>query len=309
MKKIQTISNILITSLLVVLIGCSEKNGDKNEQMNAVEQNNPVIVVSNYPLFYFTERLAPKAEIKFPAEGCGDPAYWKPGTDDITLMQKADLIILNGAGYEKWLATISVPSTKVVNSLKGMKDHLIKLDDKVTHSHGIEGEHEHGETAFTTWLDYKLAVKQAKVIKEALIQWTSLNGEEIEKNFNSLKADLLSVDAQMSVAAAKFKDKTLYASHPVYQYLSKAYNLNILSEHWEPDEFPGEEMWNSFKMKLKKFPSDIMLWEDTPLPETEKRLNELGLRIVVFNPCSKKPETGDFLSTMDSNIEGLLIQN
>ena len=48
-----------------------------------------------------------------------------------------------------------------------------------------------------------------------------------------------------------------------------------------------------------------MLWEDKPLPEIEKKLNKRGLRIVVFNPCANKPETGDFLSAMNSNIEGL----
>ena len=305
MKKMQTISNILIGSLLVVLIGCSEKNGDKNEQMNVDEQNRPVIVVSNYPLLYFTERLAPKAEVKFPADDAGDPAYWKPGIDDITLMQKADLIILNGAGYEKWLATISVPSTKIVNSLKGMEDHLIKLDDKVTHSHGLEGEHEHSETAFTTWLDFKLCIKQAEAIKDALIMLTLSDKEEIERNYISLKSDLNLLDTKMQAAADNYKVKTLYASHPVYQYLSKAYSLNIISEHWEPEEMPTEEMWKSLSKKLENDPSDIMLWEDSPLPEVENRLNKLGLSIVVFNPCGNKPESGDFVSVMDSNIDSL----
>ena len=78
MKKIQTISNILISSLILLLIGCSERNDDKNEQTNADEQNKPVIVVSNYPLQYFTVRLAPMADVKFPAMGSGDPAFWKP---------------------------------------------------------------------------------------------------------------------------------------------------------------------------------------------------------------------------------------
>ena len=65
-------------------------------------------------------------------------------------------------------------------------------------------------------------------------------------------------------------------------------------------------MWSGLSDKLVNDPSDIMLWEDKPLPEIEKKLNELGLRIAVFNPCANKPETGDFLSVMNSNIEGLI---
>ncbi len=305
MKKTRTSIRILIVALLVIQFGCSKQDGEKIGQLKNDANKKPVIVVSNYPLFYFTERLAPGVDVKFPATESDDPAYWKPTTDDISIMQKADLIILNGAGYEKWLSTISLPPTKIINSLKGLDDQLIKLDDKVTHSHGLEGEHEHSETAFTTWLDFKLCIKQAEVIKDALILLMPSNKKNIEQNFISLKSDLESIDTKMQTAASNFKDKTLYASHPVYQYLAKTYKLKIISEHWEPDEIPGEEMWSVFSDKLESDPSEIMLWEDKPLSEIEKRLNNLGLRIVVFNPCANKPETGDFLSAMNSNVEGL----
>ena len=305
MKKTRTSIRILIVALLVIQFGCSKQDGEKTGQLKNDTNKKPVIVVSNYPLFYFTERLAPGADVQFPATESDDPAYWKPTTDDISIMQKADLIILNGAGYEKWLSTISLPPTKIINSLKGLDDQLIKLDDKVTHSHGLEGEHEHSETAFTTWLDFKLCIKQAEVIKDALILLMSSNKKNIEQNFLLLKSDLDLIDTKMQTAASNFKDKTLYASHPVYQYLAKTYKLKIISEHWEPDEIPGEEMWSVFSDKLESDPSEIMLWEDKPLSEIEKRLNNLGLRIVVFNPCANKPETGDFLSAMNSNVEGL----
>ncbi len=306
MKKIQTSIKFIFIVLIVIQIGCSKDDGENTRQVKNDANKKPVIVVSNYPLFYFTVRLVPEVDVQFPAEDSDDPSYWKPNIDDISIMQNADLIILNGAGYEKWLSTISVPTTKIINSLKGLDEQLIKIDDKVTHSHGLEGEHEHSETAFTTWLDFKLSIKQAEAIKDALILIIPSNKGEIEQNFLLLKFDLNLLDTKMHAAASNLEDKTLYASHPVYQYLSKAYHLNIISEHWEPDEIPSEEMWSGLSDKLENDPSDIMLWEDKPLPEIEKKLNELGLRIAVFNPCANKPETGDFLSVMNSNIEGLI---
>jgi zinc transport system substrate-binding protein len=306
MKKIQTSIKFIFIVLIVIQIGCSKDDGENTRQVKNDANKKPVIVVSNYPLFYFTVRLVPEVDVQFPAEDSDDPSYWKPNIDDISIMQNADLIILNGAGYEKWLSTISVPTTKIINSLKGLDEQLIKIDDKVTHSHGLEGEHEHSETAFTTWLDFKLCINQAEAIKDALILLVPSNKEEIEQNFLSLKSDLVSIDTKMQETASNLKDKILYASHPVYQYLSKAYHLNIISEHWEPDEIPSEEMWSGLSDKLENDPSDIMLWEDKPLPEIEKKLNALGVRIAVFNPCANKPETGDFLSVMNSNIEGLI---
>jgi len=39
----------------------------------------------------------------------GDPVNWKPGSEAIARMQSADLVILNGAGYETWLGWVSLP--------------------------------------------------------------------------------------------------------------------------------------------------------------------------------------------------------
>jgi len=43
-----------------------------------------------------------------------DPAYWKPTPKEVSAMQQADLIILNGASYEQWLKNVSVPPSKLV---------------------------------------------------------------------------------------------------------------------------------------------------------------------------------------------------
>ena len=49
-----------------------------------------------------------------------------------------------------------------------------------------------------------------------------------------------------------------------------------------------------------------MLWEETPLEETRKRLtDQFRVRSVVFDPCGNQPETGDYLTVMRSNVEAL----
>jgi zinc transport system substrate-binding protein len=48
-----------------------------------------------------------------------------------------------------------------------------------------------------------------------------------------------------------------------------------------------------------------MIWEDKPLQEIQTRLEEIGLKVVVFNPCGNRPETGDFMDMMRKNVERL----
>ena len=74
------------------------------------------VYVVNYPLKYFAERIgAHHVKVEFPVPPDIDPAYWNPDLADITAYQKADLILLNGAGYAKWADKVSLPRSKMIN--------------------------------------------------------------------------------------------------------------------------------------------------------------------------------------------------
>jgi len=75
--------------------------------------------------------------------------------------KRADLIVLNGAGYAKWTAKVSLPLLRTVDTSKSFEDTLIAMTDEITHSHGPGGDHSHSGTAFTTWLDFSQAARQA----------------------------------------------------------------------------------------------------------------------------------------------------
>ena len=87
--------------------------------------------------------------------------------------------------------------------------------------------------------------------------------------------------------------------------MARAYGLNIISVHWEPNEMPGEKDWLSFEQELENHPSDIMLWENEPGIELRQKLSGLGLKSVVFNPGGNRPENIDFMKLMIQNIQSL----
>ncbi len=65
-----------------------------------ISEEKPIVYTVNYPLYYFASRIAgDAAEVVFPVPEDVDPAFWMPGTEEIAAFQKADLILLNGAGY------------------------------------------------------------------------------------------------------------------------------------------------------------------------------------------------------------------
>ncbi len=264
------------------------------------------VYVVNYPLKYFAERIAGgQATVVLPAPAGEDPAFWRPGVDEVLAYQQSDLILLNGANYAKWLQWTSLPRRNLVDTSLAFRDELVAEQDGVTHSHGPEGARAHGNSAITTWLDPRLAIQQAQAILDALTRRRPEDRASFEHNFAALKKDLLALDADIESLVAARTARPLLSSHPVYQYFARRYGLNIRSVHWEPDEAPGREQWAELATALRTHPAKWMIWEGAPLPETLARLKAMGIRSLVFDPAGNHPEEGDFLSVMRRNVENL----
>lgn len=272
------------------------------------EQASLNIYTVNYPIKFFVERIAGShANVTLPMPADIDPAFWQPNAEDITDLQKADLIFLNGANYAKWLPKVSLSLSKLVNTSSEFKEDYIYLSEGVTHNHGAGGKHSHTGTAFTTWLDFSLAEKQAKSVLKALSRKEPELKAYFEQNFVPLQMALLKFDQQLIEIGTALNGQALLASHPVYQYMRNRYQLNLESVHWEPEEAPTEEQWAVLKQLLVKHPAKWMLWEGEPATETVVKLKELGIKSIVFTPVANLPEAGGFLSIMQENIARLKI--
>ncbi len=266
----------------------------------------PLVVTTNYPLTYFAKRIAgADILVTFPLDKEGDPAYWTPRKKAIFQMQRADLILLNGAGYETWLSRVSLPYSKQHETAEDFSDQWIEGQTVITHSHGPEGEHTHAALAFTTWLDMKLAIKQALSIKNKFSKLWPEKKDDFEKRYLRLKADLTSLDNSLKEVTNGKSNIPVLFSHPVYQYLENAYQINGKSLHWEPDVIPDEEMMSKLKAMNANHKAKFMIWEGNPLPESVKKLETIGIKSIVFNPAGNIPEKGDFLEVMKANISEL----
>jgi len=260
----------------------------------------------NYPLQYFAERIGgERVDIHFPTPQDVDPAFWMPDVETVGAYQKADLIILNGANYARWVSKVSLPRLRIVDTSSGFSDRLITEDKEVTHNHGPGGEHAHSGTAFTTWLDFSQAIQQAEAILKALQRKQPDDSDYFTENFTKLEQDLKALDAEMRSLAEKLTDRKFIASHPVYQYLARRYQLELSVMTWEPDTFPGQAQWQLLSQVLQQQSARSMLWEADPLTETAQKLSGLGVSILVFAPCMNVPNEGDFLTVMQQNVENL----
>ncbi len=297
--------------LLVLAAACGPSGpGDGERGLGDVppdESSAPLLVYTvNYPLAYFAERIGGElVDVRFPAPPNVDPALWSPDAETVATYQQADLILLNGAAYAGWVDRASLPSSRMVTTTDGVRDRFVVVEDALTHSHGPEGEHAHGEIASITWLDAGVAVEQARAILTAFAGARPDSVDGFDSRFRALERDLIDIDQQIAPLVAADPDRPLLASHPVYQYLAARYGMNLRSLHFEPDEPPGATGWRELRSLLDEHPAGWMLWEAEPLPETAAQLREIGVESVVFDPAGNRPAVGDYLSVMRENARSL----
>ncbi len=300
---------LCLASLVILAAMANCKRSAETSKENSTHTGNvapPQVYVVNYPLKYFAMRIAgDAAEVVFPTPSDEDPAFWKPDAETIASFQQADLILRNGASYARWADHATLPASRVVDTSTRFRDRYIAMADMVQHAHGPDGAHAHVRTAFTTWLDPALAALQAEAIRIRLVELLPHRTAELNSNFEALKNDLHTLDARLQAIVKDHHDQPLLASHPVYQYFARRYQLNLKSIHWEPDESPSDGQWSELGELLEGHPAKWMIWEAPPQSETEEELHRRGVICIVFYPCGNLPPNGDYLQTMKDNIERL----
>jgi len=96
-------------------------------------EEKPVIYTVNYPLQYFAQRIAgEQADVTLPVPAGIDPAFWQPDAGTVIAFQQADLILLNGAGYAKWVSRVSLPRRKLVDTSASFSDSYINDESPAT---------------------------------------------------------------------------------------------------------------------------------------------------------------------------------
>ncbi|SHI70276.1 zinc transport system substrate-binding protein [Shimia gijangensis] len=224
--------------------------------------------------------------ISYPGPADENAADWTPGDAELRQYQQADLILLVGAGYSPWTATAALPRARMIDTSQGFADLYIGREtDVVAHQHGPSGDaNHHSEYANTFWLNPKLAQRQAREISRAFSAlWPEL-AEEFQKNLGATIETLEALNAALTAEFTTLENVQLFASHPVYQYMDQAYGLGLHSFHWEPDQHPDSGQWKEFDAQLDPNRRTVMIWEEEPMLETLKELQNRDVSIIVVSP-------------------------
>ncbi len=314
-------ARLAVLPLLVALVACGDRDGPRGPSAGSTGSSPgappparavPEVWTTFYPTTWLARRLVgDDALVRCPLPEEADPALWEPDTATLQGYQAADLIVVNGAGFERWVGRTSLPPSRLVDVSQGFAESFLRLDGAVTHSHGPGGAHVHEGIDGHTWFDPSNLKAQAEALHRALSRLLPGRAEALAARRAALAADLDALDAEFRALGPTPPGLALYASHPAWNYAARRYGWTVVNWHLDPGEMPAPADFEAIRARLGRQPAKVMLWEDTPLPEIATRLEqELGLASEVVPPCESESAEDraagrDLLVRMRENVAAL----
>ncbi|KAJ56361.1 hypothetical protein ACMU_05295 [Actibacterium mucosum KCTC 23349] len=271
----------------------------------ALAEDRPRVVAVNQALQYLAERLLDgAADVVFPVPEGVDPSFWRPSIADISMVQSADLILLNGAGFATWIDRVSLPRSRVVNTSKAIEGQFI-VTQSITHSHGDGGEHSHEGVASYIWLDPTLAIAQAEAIASAITTRDLAGDGDVQARLDDLTSDMMALDATAQDALSSLQGVEMIATHPRYQYFARRYGLSVTSLEWEAGAMPTEDQRAELERLGDELNARILIWEAQPPRAAVEAANELGFQSVVFEPWAGHATHNTFFEAFSYAVSAL----
>tara|TARA_R110001592_G_scaffold341482_1_gene630619 strand:+ start:11085 stop:12101 length:1017 start_codon:yes stop_codon:yes gene_type:complete len=164
-----------------------------------------------------------------------DTHVFQPSPDDVKQIAEADLLVLNGLGFEGWLARLLSAAEytgPTVEASKGVE--LIRLSSDLD-AHKREDSHGHNSKANVydphAWHSLKAGLVYVENIAQALINIDSKNASDYARNVKSYSGKLKKLDETISFRISKIADekRRMVVPHNAFAYLARDYDLHIHS--------------------------------------------------------------------------------
>jgi zinc transport system substrate-binding protein len=212
---------------LIPLAMIATANTSRPAQQYEEENEKITVVASFYPLYEFASRVVDdRAEVSSLVPAGVEPHDWEPTAEDVLRGRSADMLVINGVGFESWVD--DVKATVVANTSEG-----IKFDYEEEKGEG-EDEHGHGSDGGVNphiWLDPMLAKHQVDKIRNVIVSADPVNADYYNENSDRFAEELDSLDAFIRSELADCEKLDFIAFHDAFVHFSERYGLRQHSIH------------------------------------------------------------------------------
>jgi len=216
-------------------------------------------------------------------------------------MQKSDLIIINGIGFENWVDSLAEIDYQgvIVDTSNGI---LVKNIDE-------ENEHDedfHGSGDPHIWLNPVTAKTQVQNIANAFSNSDPENQQYYQSNAAKYIKQLDLLDSKIRNELSSCSNNFV-AFHDAFSYFADEYNLNqytIIQSNNPRGEATAKTLENVISM-AKELNIKVIFSEENVNPKTSEIIaNEIGGKVLILSPIEVFT-SGTYISRMTENLNNL----
>ncbi|WP_449220422.1 metal ABC transporter substrate-binding protein [Tistrella mobilis] len=253
----------------------------------------------------------------------GDAHVWQPAPADARTVADADLVVMNGLGFEGWMdrlvqasgydgpvavATTGIVPRQMAEAEEGEENH------DHDHAGGEDHDHHHGGTDPHAWQSLSNARIYVHNVLEALVAADSDDRPVFEANAAAYlkKIDALDALIRAEIASVPAERRKVVTSHDAFGYFEAAYGVEFLAPvgvSTEAEASAGDVAKLIDQIRAEKIPAVFM--ENISDPRLLERIaSETDARIGgTLYSDALSPVGGpaaSYLEMMDYNVRTLV---
>src|SRR3989344_7072030 len=262
------------------------------------------IVSSIYPLTFFTQQLVGDlGSVTTITPPGAEPHEYEPTSQDIVLLEGADLIVLNGANLEPWAEKLINPlrnkGTQVVVAAEGIANQRL-----VTDGEKIQDPH--------VWLSPALAKTESQAIAQALQMADPAHATRYQQNEKIWLERLDSLYKAFHAGLSACQRQDFVTSHSAFGYLATQYGLNqVPISGISPEAEPSGRELAQVATFVRQNDIKVIFFESLVSPKLSQAIaRETGAAVMELNPLEgltpdEIAQGKDYTSVMQNNLRNL----
>ncbi|WP_033167952.1 zinc ABC transporter substrate-binding protein [Clostridium sp. KNHs205] len=210
--------NLLVLSLAITLFLTGCQKAEKNETNDTLK-----IVATTTMLADLAEVIGGDHVTVNGLMGPGiDPHLYQASAGDVTLMQKADVVVYNGLHLEGKMG-------EIFESLTDRGSIVIRIEDGFSEDELLSWENDPSIHDPHIWFDVSLWKAAAKTVADKLSEADSAHKEDYLNNLEEYLVELDDLDTYIKdrVSEVPKEQRVLVTAHDAFNYFGRAYGFEV----------------------------------------------------------------------------------
>jgi len=288
---------IIAIAIIIPLSSIAVYGTNSNQQFTKIDSSKLQVISSFYTLHEFSQNVGQeKVDVTLLVPVGVEPHDWGPTIKDVQRMQKSDLIIINGIGFENW-----------VDNLKEIDYQGVIVDT----SNGILDKNLSKEQIPSSgdphiWLNPIYAKIQVQNIANAFSNLDPKNQQYYQSNAAKYIEELELLDFKIRNELSNC-NHDFVAFHDAFSHFADEYNLNqhtIISSNNPHAEATAKTLENVISTAKELNIKVIFSEENVNIRTSEIIANEIDGKVLVLSPLEILSD-GTYISKMIENLNNL----